>query len=168
MILYPETNRYGKEKKEGSFYYDPNHMKWDKRFLRLAQHVSLWSKDPSTKVGAVLVDNERRIISLGFNGFPKNVEDTTVRLENRELKYKLIVHAEINAILFADQTLKDAKLYTYPFQPCSRCTAQILQTDISQIITYPSDIERWQEDFDQAQVMLDEANIHLVLYEDID
>ena len=67
--------------------------KWDTRFLSLAEHISSWSKDPSTKVGAAIIGPYRDIISLGYNGFPRGVEDTPERLENRELKYKMIVHA---------------------------------------------------------------------------
>src|SRR3990172_2103187 len=77
---------------------------WDSRFLRLAEFVAQWSKDPNTKVGAVIVDGTHRIVSLGFNGFPRGVDDDE-RLRNRELKLKLMVHAEMNAILFAGRAL---------------------------------------------------------------
>jgi dCMP deaminase len=79
---------------------------WDLRFLTLAKTVSTWSKDPSTKVGAVIVDKNRRVVSLGYNGFPKGVKDTIEKLEDREQKYKHMVHAERNAMLFANKSLK--------------------------------------------------------------
>jgi dCMP deaminase len=75
--------------------------KWDKNFLELAKTVSTFSKDPSTQVGAVIVDDDKRVISIGYNGFPKGVRDDH-RLDNRELKYEMIVHAEANALLFAN------------------------------------------------------------------
>ena len=83
----------------------PPLMKWDKRFLDLSQLISSWSKDPSTKVGAVVVDDDRRVISLGYNGFPRGVSDDE-RLDNRESKYKIVTHAEANALLFASESLK--------------------------------------------------------------
>ncbi len=80
---------------------------WDARFLELARLVSTWSKDPSTQVGAVITRG-KFVVSLGFNGHPKGVTDSPGRLENREVKYRTIIHAEINAILTAKQDLKAA------------------------------------------------------------
>jgi len=80
---------------------------WHLRFLDLAKHISNWSKDPSTKVGAVIFDSDKRIISVGYNGFPKNISDDPEKYLNREIKYQMVVHAEINAILFAQRNLKD-------------------------------------------------------------
>ena len=68
--------------------------KWDIRFIGLAKHVSQWSKDPSTQVGAVIVDQKHRVISLGFNGFARGVRDLAERLENREMKYDMIIHLD--------------------------------------------------------------------------
>ena len=75
--------------------------KWDRRFLDLASHICGWSKDPSTKVGCVVVGEDREIRSTGFNGFPRGIEDSMERLDDRELKYPLICHAEENAIMHA-------------------------------------------------------------------
>ena len=85
--------------------------KWNMRFLEMAKMVGSWSKDPSTKVGAVIVDDNRRVVSLGYNGFPKGVADNN-RLEDRNEKYKMIVHAERNALLFANVSVKDATIFT--------------------------------------------------------
>ena len=76
-------------------------IKWDFRFIELAKHISLWSKDPSTKVGCVVVGEDREIRSTGFNGFPRGIDDDEDRLTNREKKYPLICHAEENAIMHA-------------------------------------------------------------------
>ena len=96
--------------------------KWDIRFIELARHISGWSKDPSTKVGCVVVGEDREIRSTGFNGFPRGIDDDPERLADREKKYPLICHAEENAIMHAARigvSLKDSTAYvTWP--PCSR------------------------------------------------
>ena len=88
--------------------------KWDRRFLELAHHISTWSKDPSTQVGAVLVRDGNIVIGMGYNGFARGVYDTEERYSDRETKYKLVVHAEINAILMAGAAARGATLYVYP------------------------------------------------------
>ena len=72
--------------------------KWDKRYLELARHISEWSKDPSTKIGAIAIGDHGQVLSQGYNGFPRGINDDTFRLTVREVKYKYIVHAEMNAI----------------------------------------------------------------------
>ena len=138
---------------------------WDKRFLQLAKHISEWSKDPSTQVGCVVVGPDRELRSTGFNGLPRGIEDNEQRLNNREIKYPLICHAEENAIMHAARigmSLKDCTAYvTWP--PCTRCARSLIQAGISTIV-YPKDIEipdRWMEDFNLSLNMLKEANISL-------
>ena len=138
---------------------------WDKRFLDLAKHISKWSKDPSTQVGCVVVGPDRELRSTGFNGLPRGIEDNNERLNNREIKYPLICHAEENAIMHAARigmSLKGCTAYvTWP--PCTRCARSLIQAGISTII-YPKDIEipeRWLEDFNLSLNMLKEANICL-------
>ena len=108
-------------------------MNWDEWFLGLARYISTASKDPSTKVGAVVVDQDRRIVSAGYNGLPRGVEDTEDRLANREVKYKLILHAERNALLFAKQSLKGCCIYVWPMMPCGACASMIIQTGITRV-----------------------------------
>lgn len=142
-------------------------MKWTKRFLGLASHIAEWSKDPSTKCGAVITRGNM-IVSLGFNGFPSGVYDCEDRLEDRELKYKMVLHAEINALLFANTNLSDCTLYVVPMPPCSRCAAQIIQAGIKKIVTVspPEDkLERWEDDFRIADIMYYEAGV-VLLYMD--
>jgi len=137
---------------------------WDRRFLGLAEHVAQWSHDPSTKIGAVIVDDEHRIVSLGFNGFPVGIEDSPERLNNRELKYKLTVHGERNAMLFANRSLKGCTLYTVPFMPCTTCAGMIIQSGISEVIAPYSDNERWLEEFELASSMFEESGrVKLIL-----
>ena len=79
-----------------------NTDKWDSRFMEMAELVSTWSKDPSTQIGVVIVDPLRRIVSTGYNGFPRGLSDAPERYEERSVKYAHIVHGELNAILSAD------------------------------------------------------------------
>jgi len=138
--------------------------KWDLRFLEMSELVSSWSKDPSTKVGSVIVDNDRRVISLGYNGFPKGVADND-RLNDREEKYKIVVHAERNALLFANTDVKNCSIFTYPFMPCPICAGMIIQSGISRVVSLKSNNERWEKDFEISRKMFQEADIQLLEYE---
>ena len=95
---------------------------WGRRFLHLAEHVSTWSKDPSTLVGAVIAD-DNRVVSVGFNGFPRGCDDSPALYAERERKYRRVIHAEANALLFAARPLAGCTLYTWPPArwPAARC-----------------------------------------------
>lgn len=142
-----------------------NYDKWDLRFLDLAKFVSNWSKDPSTRVGAVIVDGDKRVISMGYNGFPVGIDDDHYRLHNRETKYKIILHAESNALLFANTNLVGTTLYTYPFMPCPRCAGLIIQAGIGRVVSYNTMPERWCDDFKLSKELFQEAHISIKLYE---
>lgn len=138
---------------------------WDIHFLNLAKEYSRKSKDPSTKVGAVIVDSEKILVSCGFNGFPRKIEDKKENLENREEKLKRIVHAEINALIFSKgKNLKKGTLYTYPFMPCSRCTPIVIQSEISRVVAPYSENPRWINDFKISKELFEEAGVTLELY----
>jgi dCMP deaminase len=137
---------------------------WDLFYLDLAATYAKKSKDPSTKVGAVIVDSKSRPISQGYNGFARGVNDTADRLNNRELKYKMVVHAEVNAMIFAQRNLEGATLYTYPFMPCSNCAAIAINAGIQRCVSYINDNPRWVENFKITQQMFREANVSLALY----
>ncbi len=139
--------------------------KWDQRFLKLAEHISGWSKDPSTKVGCVVVGEDREIRSTGFNGFPRGIADDAARLEDREQKYPLICHAEENAIMHAARiglSLKGCTAYvTWP--PCTRCARSLIQAGVIEVV-YPEDSdvpERWMADFDMSTNMMGEAGLKI-------
>lgn len=138
-------------------------FKWDIRFLDLAKLVSTWSKDPSTKIGAVITDRDNKIVSLGYNGFPKKLADDD-RLNDRETKYKIIIHGEMNAILSASRSLDECTLYTYPFMPCPRCASMVIQTGISRIVSYKNTNERWAEEFKLSLDLFKESNIEYTEY----
>ena len=108
--------------------------KWDERFMHLACFIGQWSKDPSTKVGAVLARDDHSIISVGFNGFPRAIEDTPEKLNDRGAKYARVIHAEANAIRFAGgQDLSDSSLYVHGLPPCHLCAPMIVQYEIPRV-----------------------------------
>lgn len=133
---------------------------WDQRFMKLAQEVSTWSKDPSTWVGAVIVDEDRIVCGMGYNGFPRRVRDTKERYEDRATKYKMIVHAEVNAILNSPTGARDCTLYSTKF-PCAQCAAMIIQAGVKAIVSPPGNDPRWEEEQKLARTMFAEAGIDL-------
>ena len=130
----------------------------------MASLVATWSKDPSTKVGAVIVDQKRRVVSLGYNGFPKGISDNE-RLDKRETKYKMVVHAECNALLFAAKDLAGCTIYTHPFMPCPTCAGMIIQSGITRAVSLENRNHRWRGEFEMSRKMFEEAGIDLLEYE---
>ena len=136
--------------------------KWDHRFLALAEHISNWSKDPSTQVGAVITHTRsKRVVSMGFNGFPAGVEDTQERLDDRETKYEMVVHAEQNALMFAGDRAEGGTLYVHPLPPCARCAVMIIQAGIKRVVCDQPDFDhqRWGEPAKAADAMFREAGL---------
>ena len=133
--------------------------KWDERFLTLASDVAGWSKDPSTQVGAVIVDTECRVLSLGYNGFPRGIDDSVERLGNRETKYSLIVHAEANAILNApaSSVLEGATIYV-THAPCAECAKTIIQAGIERVV-YSERLVNWGDSQGLALELFDEVGM---------
>lgn len=134
--------------------------------MGLARYVSTKSKDSSTKVGAVIVDNRSRVVSLGFNGPPRKVRDD---YKDREQKLRRTVHAELNAIFFANRPdLEGCTIYvTHP--TCSRCAADLIQNGITRVVFPPAEPDfftRWGGDMDEAFLMYKEANVEVVFYEE--
>lgn len=136
---------------------------WDERFLSLAHHVSGWSKDPSTKVGAVIVRPDRTIVSLGYNGFPRGTEDYHQHLSDRATKLRRTVHAEVNAILTAGEKLNNCVLYVTPLHPCATCAGIIIQSGIKRVVARFAKEPKpeWAEDFKAAARMFKEAGVEV-------
>ena len=146
----------------------PNEEKWHIRFLRLAQEVSTWSIDPSTKVGCVLI-RDRRVISTGYNGFPKNINDNFERLIDRDKKYEITVHAEVNAVTTAalhGVSTEGCSAYI-TFSPCSHCAAVLINAGIKEVYVSGGSIipDRWLPNLITASNLLAEAG---VLYQVLD
>ena len=138
---------------------------WDQRFLDLAQHISQWSRDPSTKVGAVIVRPDNTVASVGFNGFPQKMYDTEEYYLNRDEKYSRIIHAEINALTFCNESVKNYTIYVYPFMPCDRCFVQLVQAGMMRFVfpkTSEEHLKRWGPAFDKVKKYAEECMVELV------
>lgn len=135
--------------------------KWDRRMLGLVNLVATWSKDPSTGVGAVIVDSKNRIVSVGFNGFPRAVCDSDEALFDRDEKLRRTIHAEENALLFAGRSVEGCTIYvTHP--PCARCAAKLIQSGIKRVVTSQTTWEfadRWGKEMLSATAMFLEAGV---------
>ena len=140
--------------------------KWDQRFCELAQFVSKWSKDPNAQVGAVLFSKRGGDITVGYNGFPMGVEDSADRLENKDVKLEMVVHAEVNAIVAAGLRAQGATLYVWGKPICARCAGPIIQSGISRVVSLSphSDDGKWRESGEVASKMFLEADIAVDFY----
>lgn len=133
----------------------------DLRYYRLALHVAGWSKDPSTRVGAVMVGTERGRVALGYNGFPPGIEDSRERLEDRETKLRLTQHAERNVLDNADFPAKGATLYV-TFFPCSECAKSVVSRGVARVVCpRPSDREPWASDTRWTLLLFGEAGVEV-------
>ena len=148
--------------------------KWQKYFLDIAHRTAKMSKDPSTKVGAVLVGPDRQIVSTGYNGFPRGIDDSDERLNTRETKYALVVHAEMNSLLNAGRygiKTGGTTLYVVAHDsttgqcwggpPCIRCAVEAIQAGVSEIVVPNPDgvPARWLDSLAQGRAIIEEAGI---------
>ena len=138
--------------------------KWDCRYIELAKQISTWSKDPSRKIGAVAVGSKGQILSQGYNGFPRGILDLPERYENREVKYKHVVHAEMNVIYnatFNGVSLDGASLFVYGLPVCNECAKGIIQVGIHRVVIYTDDAvpDIWTQSFELTWNMFKEAGI---------
>ncbi len=136
--------------------------KWDKRWLDIAGLVSSWSKDPSTKIAAIAV-KDKRLVATGYNGFPRDIEDTDERWNNREEKYKYVVHAEMNCIYNANyhnQSLKGATMYIVGLPVCHECAKGIIQAGVSRVVaTFDGVPMKWSKSNEITEKMFKEAGV---------
>lgn len=142
---------------------------WINRYFDLAEQISLWSKDPSSKIGAIIIADHGQIISQGYNGFPRKIHDLEKRLEHRETKYKYIVHGEMNCIYNAcltGQKLNNTKLFVYGLPICSECAKGVIQSGISHTFMKFPTIKNlnWLESFSFTKEMFNEANVYYEVY----
>jgi dCMP deaminase len=136
---------------------------WDHKYLGLAQFVSSWSKDPRKRVGAV-VTKENKVKGLGFNGFPNSIDDTKERLADRKFKNKLMVHAEVNALLASN--VEGDTIYVWPVLPCTQCLGLIIQSGIRRIVVPELDNSK-ASSWDPSLVLqlIDEADLEITFIE---
>lgn len=143
--------------------------KWNARFLNLAKTVAGYSKDPSTKVGAVIVDDDDNVRTIGYNGFPRGVKDTEERLNDRSIKYPLTVHAELNAICTCARVgvpTKGATMVCTHF-PCADCAGAIVQAGFKEVVVLaPSEDfdSRWNETNNFARTIFTEGNVDVIVF----
>ena len=140
---------------------------WPDTFIRLAQFWAGESKDPSTKVGAVIVRPDNTVAAEGYNGFPRNIEDRLDLLENREEKLKRTIHAEMNALLIAREQLHGYTLYTYPLPVCHQCVIHIIQKGITRIVSKVDVSQerwnRWADSSNLAEQLAAEAGVEYII-----
>ena len=132
--------------------------KWCDRFMQLAEHVATWSKDPSTQVGCVIADTQNRVVSLGFNGFPRGIKDLANRYKDRETKYLFVAHAERNALDNAPLSVEGCTLYS-PLFPCNECAKSIIQKGIKKVVSYKPTEDRPNLHWDISEQMFREAGV---------
>lgn len=137
--------------------------KWDVRYINLAKEVASWSKDPSSKIGAVAVGGKGEVLSTGYNGFPRHILDMDERYADRSIKYKYIVHAEANCIYNATYngvSLKNSTMYVHGLPCCSECAKAIIQVGVSRVVMQGDPFnERWRESVEQTLDMFKEARV---------
>ena len=140
-------------------------LKWHSRYLELAQQIASWSKDPSSKIGAIAVGSKGQVLAQGYNGFPRGIEDTEPRFENKELKYKYVVHAEMNLIYNASYngvSLDGSTVYVTGLPVCSECAKGLIQVGVQQVImpTQEDTPDKWVKSFKLSKELFEEAGVY--------
>ena len=135
--------------------------------MKVAELIATWSKDPSTKCAAVIVNpTDKTIVSTGFNGLPRGITDKEEILNDRDLKYQCTIHAEENAILNATtrEVLSGCSIYIHPIPPCSNCAARIIQSGIKRVVFRAVGIpDRWKKNMKIAEEMLHDAELDVTI-----
>lgn len=138
--------------------------KWNQRYLNLAYEIAQWSKDPSKKIGAIAVGTKGQVLAQGYNGFPRGISHSAERLNDRELKYKYVVHAEMNLIYNASYngtSLDGSTVYVTGLPVCSECAKGLIQVGVKQVIMPKQDDtpENWMKSFELTKELFEEAGV---------
>ena len=145
-----------------------DYISWDEYFMGLAMLSAKRRKDPSTQVGCCIVNDDKRVVAMGYNGFPAGISDESLSWGREggflDTKYAYVVHSEANAILNATTPLQGCKLYVALF-PCNECSKLIIQAGIKEVV-YLSDKYHNVDAFIAGRKMLEMAGIKLTHYED--
>lgn len=145
-----------------------DYISWDQYFMGVALLSKKRSKDPNTQVGACLINQDKRIIGIGYNGFPQKLSDDEFPWEREGIfsntKYPYVVHAEMNAILNSTQSLKDATLYVTLF-PCHECAKMLIQAGVTEIVYYEEIYNNTESDI-ASKRMLEAAQVKYRLFND--
>lgn len=143
--------------------------KWNRRYINVAKEVASWSKDPSRQIGAVIVGDKGQIISQGYNGFPRGISDSNDRYNDRSIKYKYVVHAEMNAIynaIHSGASTDGATIYVTGLPVCHECAKAIIQTGIKQVIMDTKPNDNWTESGNLAIEMFNEVGIDFIFLDE--
>lgn len=152
----------------------PTSRKWDERFLNVAKLISSWSKDPSTKVGAIAVSSHRRILAQGYNGLPAGIDDDKFNMNDRISKYEMIIHAESNVIYNACNSgvsLKLTTIYIYGMFPCPECIKAMAQVNVARIVFrlgFSKNTGVWKTRFDLSREIMHDLGIGFTHYKEIE
>jgi len=143
-----------------------NSGKWDDRYIALVKEVSTWSKDPSSKIGSLVVSPSGSVLAQGYNGFPRGIADRVDRLENREIKYDYMVHAEMNCIYNATYngiSLLNSTIYIYGLPVCHECAKAIIQVGIKRVVSIQTKTlsSKWEKSCSLALNLFKEAGVEV-------
>lgn len=141
---------------------------WNKRFIELSKHIANWSKDKSIGTCAIIADEDNRIVSIGYNGFPTGCNDEVAERFERPAKYLYTEHAERNAVYNAARlgvVTKGCTMFLMWF-PCADCARAIIQSGIKKLVCYKPDLDtpKWGEHFKVAIEMFNECNVEIEYY----
>lgn len=141
-----------------------NYLEWDEYFMGIAFLSAMRSKDPSTQVGACIIDEDKKIIGIGYNGFPVGSSDDKMPWGKEgnflDTKYPYVVHAELNAILNSIKSLKNCTIYVTHF-PCNECAKAIVQSGIKKVV-YFSDKHKHLDSSKASKMILENAGVETV------
>lgn len=143
-----------------------DYISWDEYFMGIAVLSGMRSKDPSTMVGSCVVDEENKIVGIGYNGMPRGCSDDMFPWgregEHLKTKYPYVVHAELNAILNSTRSLKGCRIYVGLF-PCNECAKAIVQSGIRQVV-YLSDKHHHSDGATASRTILDAAGVEYLAF----
>jgi dCMP deaminase len=146
-------------------------MEWNEYFLNIAENVKLKSKDEFTQIGAVIVGEDKEVLSTGYNSFPRGLDDNLKERQERPEKYFWMVHAELNAILNAARVgtkLKDSKIYITSGIPCVDCAKAIVNAGIKTVyckeICTTKNKEKWEESQKRSLQLFWECRVEVIFY----
>lgn len=142
---------------------DKKQREWDEYFMRIAEAVAEKSKDPSSKMGCVIVDKNKRVVSLGYNGMVQGADESKMTLSERPMKYYFAVHSEMNALIFAYQDVAGCTLYNR-VATCENCLKHCLQAGIKRFVYKELRVHSYSTDTKKSMTNIetDEAAVRLL------
>ena len=136
---------------------------WDEYFMKIAETVALKSKDPSSHLGCVIVDENKRVVSVGYNGLVQGANESKMTLKDRPMKYHFVIHSEMNALLYAHRNLSGCTLYNI-IATCDNCLKHCLQAGIKRFVYSELRVKSYSTDPEHSMTNIetDEAIVRLL------